>query len=875
MDCNHEPLESFADSVTISVGEEFTGTFETDCEHRIAKVYLEYGKVYQRLSGTVLDEHGFRINSYGGEDSRFFDAENRFSFFRARHSGYYYLVNTSEDDAGETFSASVAEIEEGKDTVFALNIGTGFAASGFLTADKRRVPHRLSLVPGLEYVINVFAADSGLGTLEDPWVGVDHNEEIYFDDNSGVGKEGRIRFRAEDSFAFVNVGGIGNGDYRLSVTQVDTIPAGTSTTARIDTPGLFEGFIDGPNDIDWVRVDLEKDKWYQFELSSSPSFEFPGRTLILRDPNKDVQEVVRTSPSYRFLNNGTNLIPAFQAQMSGDHFLIARSSNGFQTGKYRLVAREASAPLSIRQQNEAVNTNRYLSADDTVINLGTMVQSPIPVEEYQVYSSAPIYRDGVLVEAETIHSVPADELSSWTHQNNSEDTNEDILIRGKLGGTWSRWLSIPVFNYTTNPNLISSSTWEDPQNVTFSFPETLPDYYSGEYTGFDQLSAYASYTPLVNQLENFSLTVGEGNADINIFLADNVDGYLEAFLPGEGKGGDIILNKAYYNDDVQPVIGTRAHFEFMKGIMTALGLQEVSDSTARQSIMSTEIPEEGYYAYSPMPHDLRALQQLGFATSPLSVNYARDLQGYSVLTTSRLSRNEFPLSYADLRDGQWLRSTDTSRNVDREVYLMSEQPVYGLWPFQPRSVSGRQVLFGNGDNNELVGSNSADWLEGRQGDDKLLGGFGSDAYGYTFGGGNDVISESSSASGSVEPGRDRLRMIGYGPFQASLDQLRFTRTSFSDLTPYDDGPPINLMVEWLNEEGTPEGSVFINRQGWGSFRIESLELYDQSTEVAKLDLVDMFEQLAPGEPTQFDFPTPGDPRHGMSSVFGQLVNAIV
>lgn len=158
---------------------------------------------------------------------------------------------------------------------------------------------------------------------------------------------------------------------------------------------------------------------------------------------------------------------------------------------------------------------------------------------------------------------------------------------------------------------------------------------------------------------------------------------------------------------------------------------------------------------------------------------------------------------------------------------------------------------GNSRNNRIFDSGNAGWIDGQTGDDELFGSTDANWYGYQFGHGDDVISESQTSGPLVNP-RDTLRMIGFDEFNISLDRLQFTRIDRVSQFFSPSRGSIDLRIDVLNEQGNSEGSVTIDGQGQDIRRIETLEIYHGSERTHRINLPDIYGQLAINEPTKFE-----------------------
>ena len=193
----------------------------------------------------VFDEAGERI-----ADTENFDGgvgTNARFVFVAREDGTHYLSASGEFAETGTYSLSIVEYLDD----FSANSGTsgtvsiGGSVRGEIGAPGDQDWIQVALVAGKTYRIDIEGADTGRGSLKDPYLhGIYDSSGEYvegtLDDDGGTGRDSRIGFTpAEDGLYYIGVGGaLGEiGSYRVSVQE--QAPGGASRVVA-QSPGGFD-----------------------------------------------------------------------------------------------------------------------------------------------------------------------------------------------------------------------------------------------------------------------------------------------------------------------------------------------------------------------------------------------------------------------------------------------------------------------------------------------------------------------------------------------------------------------------------------------------------------------------------------------------------
>ena len=264
---------------------------------------------------------------------------------------------------------------------------------------------RATLEAGKRYQIDLEGADTGRGTLEDPYLRIfdaDSNEiPNTADDDSGVGNNARTIFTPTASGAhYVSAtagsGGMTDtGTYTVSVIVLGAngnSEADMDFPATIDTTGRVEvgvtGTIDPASDIDWFRVVLEEGRTYVFDLEGSET-----SSGTLANPRLSIRNQAGTTQYLSDDDSGKGLNSrfAFTAIYGGIHYLVASAASSASSGgTYRLWVRDITLPEDgFWESNADLPTNTTTSGGVMVDGDGARgaIAPPVFVE----YNNRPGY----------------------------------------------------------------------------------------------------------------------------------------------------------------------------------------------------------------------------------------------------------------------------------------------------------------------------------------------------------------------------------------------------------------------------------------------------------------------------------------------------
>ena len=247
------------------------------------------------------------------------------------------------------------------DTTTTCAVDVGGSATGNIDADTDFDWFKVELEAGTRYQIDLEGADTGRGTLPDPWLGRIIDVTITDVDNSGdrdggVNSNSRAIFTpTADGIHYVEVsadvldGPRQPGTYTLSVivlgangaSEADTdFPETTATTGRVEVGASVTGTIGADNDDDWFRVDLEAGKTYQFDLEGADTGRGtqPDPYVVLNNPSATTELEFDSDGGL-----GKNARLIYTADATGTHYVDAATGSDEQ-GTYTLSVRDVTPP---------------------------------------------------------------------------------------------------------------------------------------------------------------------------------------------------------------------------------------------------------------------------------------------------------------------------------------------------------------------------------------------------------------------------------------------------------------------------------------------------------------------------------------------------
>ncbi len=291
------------------------------------------------------------------------------------------LVDDSVEDSGETLtltlsdavggriadatavgtilnSEPVATVPEGEDdlsadTATAGGVAVGESATGDIAARGDVDWFAVTLEAGKAYRVDLEGAQTGAGTLSDPYLRGIHDSDGNLvdgtaDDDSGAGRNSVKHFAPESAGThYVAAGGFGaaTGTYRVSVTEVaDEHSADTDTAGTVAVGGSATGVIGAAGDVDWFAVTLEAGREYRIDIEGYWTNRGTLRDPYLRGIHDAQGDLIEgTAADAGGISDNPRL--RFEPEASGTHYVAVGGDTGARgdTGTYRLSVRDTTA----------------------------------------------------------------------------------------------------------------------------------------------------------------------------------------------------------------------------------------------------------------------------------------------------------------------------------------------------------------------------------------------------------------------------------------------------------------------------------------------------------------------------------------------------
>ena len=368
----------------ILAGQTTSGELESAGERDVFVVDLEANRVYEiTLTGDTLFDPYLRVFNPDGtllaENDDGDDGLNSALNLLVPETGSYYVV-----------ADSYLSIEAG---TYSLEISSGTAApeSGvrmFSVASSDRVipgeityggalnSYTVELDVGMLYTFSLRGADSGVGTLVDPYLELFLNDEfVNFSDDSGDGRDSKINFIPAVSGTYTLVA----SDYSLTesgsyVLQISSevyngppeVAGNISTQASLSDSSSVSGEINYQFDEDWFRVELQAGNQYSFALTG-----LSDSLLILLDSSGHFVSFDDDG------GDGTDSLLRFVPPSDGTYYISAGGYADGDTGTYSL-----SMSSQIATEDSVSNVKQV-----GPLTLGTPANGVIADEEgYDVYT---------------------------------------------------------------------------------------------------------------------------------------------------------------------------------------------------------------------------------------------------------------------------------------------------------------------------------------------------------------------------------------------------------------------------------------------------------------------------------------------------------
>ncbi|MFO1070523.1 MAG: PPC domain-containing protein [Geminicoccaceae bacterium] len=366
-----DPADNVGTAALLAIGSARVGTIDFPDDSDWYRVEVVAGRSYvfdlegvDTGAGTLVDPRlslrdadGNEIHTAGwasgdGNNDRlgFTAAEDGSVFVDARgwRSGIYRLgAVEAPEDVGDTAASAGL-------------LPTGSVTSGRIDWVHDGDSFRIEVQAGRSYVIDLEGADSGAGTLADPFLRLldaDGNE-IGSASGGGEGRNAQLGFTATtDGPVFVTASEELElaGSYRLSLRDMAEVADNTTTNASIAVGTSIAGTIDWTGDSDWFRFEVEAGRAYVLHVeglsAAGGGFDFP----VLNVYDADGTQVASDIDWYAGGDADVGLLPI----ANGPVFVGVSNLQGL--GSYRLSAREL-----VDDVPEGVETRAVVAPGDAV-----------------------------------------------------------------------------------------------------------------------------------------------------------------------------------------------------------------------------------------------------------------------------------------------------------------------------------------------------------------------------------------------------------------------------------------------------------------------------------------------------------------------------
>ena len=377
-------LDELEGAGIIIVGQTTSGELESAGESDFFAVDLEAGKVYEiALTGDTLTDPYLRIfnpdGSLLGENDDGDDGLNSALSLLIPETGRYYVAADSYlgSEAG-TYSLDISAgptPPEGGVRMFSVASNERIIA-GEITYGGELNSYTVELSAGMLYTFSLRGADSGVGTLGDPYLELFQNDDfITYSDDGGVKLDSRINFIPATSGTYTLVASdyslTDSGSYRLQVgsevySGPPEVPGSASTQMSLADSGSVSGEINYQGDEDWFQVDLQAGNQYSFAISGLSDsllklFDSSGGFVSFDDDGGD----------------GTDSLLRFAPASNGTYYIAAAVYANSDTGTYSLN-------MSSQVATEDIVSNLKQAG---ALTIGTPVNGVLADEEgYDVYT---------------------------------------------------------------------------------------------------------------------------------------------------------------------------------------------------------------------------------------------------------------------------------------------------------------------------------------------------------------------------------------------------------------------------------------------------------------------------------------------------------
>ena len=354
----------------VVAGGSATGEIDRNGDRDWYAVTLEAGTTYRfdllgvgLGGGTLLDPYirgihdaeGALVPDTQNNDRGWFYLSSRVDF-TPEAGGTYYVAAGANGGGTGTYRLEVTGFAD--DYAASRDTAGAVLADGSATGDIERAGDRdwfaVELEAGKTYRIDLEGADTGAGTLADPWLEGIHDADGALlggtlDNDGGEGRNARAVFTPEaDGTYYVAAGAAtGTGTYRVSVADItdEGYTARYGPQPPVEVGGSVDGVLEEAHDRDWFAVELEGGTRYRFDLRGADT-----GAGTLADPRLhgvyDAEGDRLPDSTNNDGGEGRDSRLDFTPEEDGTYY-VAAGAHGAETGSYRLEVAQTPWELAV------------------------------------------------------------------------------------------------------------------------------------------------------------------------------------------------------------------------------------------------------------------------------------------------------------------------------------------------------------------------------------------------------------------------------------------------------------------------------------------------------------------------------------------------
>ena len=295
-------------------------------------------------------------------------------------SGTYFVSAGSSTSSGTgTYLVTATDVspvindDYAGSTATTGTVSVGGSKSGNIETADDTDWFKVTLTAGTTYRFDVLGADTGNGTLADPFMRVRDSAgtSLVFDDDSGIGLDSQTTYTPTSSGTyFVSAGSStssGTGTYLVTATDVspvinDDYAGSTATTGTVSVGGSKSGNIETADDTDWFKVTLTAGTTYRFDVLGADTGNGTLANPFMRVRDSAGTSLVFDDDSGIGLDSQITYTPT----SSGTYFVSAGSSTSSGTGTYLVTATDVSPVNDADTVREGTDTTTVLAVGATV-----------------------------------------------------------------------------------------------------------------------------------------------------------------------------------------------------------------------------------------------------------------------------------------------------------------------------------------------------------------------------------------------------------------------------------------------------------------------------------------------------------------------------